>query len=365
MDKWYISDNGRVAGPLNIDDVQRLIAKNSDVYGWNPSYSHWLPVIKINELKEFLPQDHSSDQVSKKLIDKFVNRKRDLNKKTALINSSIELTVEKMVLFEQEINKYKTLTATLSPDVQENIVPLEKKYHGIGKQLNDLQKALTISKQEINDAVKDFGELVLNKSTENYEDFAEIIQTIPTPAAPAPAQTISTQAAAKVNVVAPAPITVKSPETVRTVVSSTTETEISETSKPIPANIPLELRRTVVEHGTNNTTTKPSVVPINKDMHDPSLAIDNQSNQPAQTEKMGFKNKLKSVFSKQNNSEELTKLSDRLRLLDKEVTEKVAAEKISVDQGDDEEVVLLDYDVESESEDDSENKKKRRRRRRV
>ena len=105
MDKWYISDNGRVAGPLNIDDVQRLIAKNSDVYGWNPSYSHWLPVIKINELKEFLPQDHSSDQVSKELIDKFVNRKRDLNKKTALINSSIELTVEKMVLFEQEINK--------------------------------------------------------------------------------------------------------------------------------------------------------------------------------------------------------------------------------------------------------------------
>ena len=110
MDKWYISDNGRVAGPLNVNDVQRLIAKNSDLYGWNPSFSHWLPIEKIQELKGFLPEDYSSDRISKELIDRFVTKKRDLNKKTALINASIEATVQKMAIFEEEISNYKTLT---------------------------------------------------------------------------------------------------------------------------------------------------------------------------------------------------------------------------------------------------------------
>lgn len=350
MDKWYISDNGRVSGPLKIDDVERLIAKNSDLYGWNPTYSHWLPISKINELSKFLPEDHLSEQVSKELIDKFLNRKRDLIKKTTLINASIEKTVEKMTVFEQEIIKYKGLTTSLSEDVQENIVPLEKKYNAIGKQLSELQKALAISKQEINDAVKEFGELVLNKSTENYEDFAEL------------AQTTSVQPTAQVNSTTSEPIkatTTKSTETVKAVEPVASETPKIENNKSV-SNIPVALRGTVVEHGTVNKETKPSVVPLRKETAEVSNAAQ-PLEKPKEAEKMGFKNKLKSVFSKQNNTENTSKLSDRLKMLEKETVANTTQEHID----EEEEVVFLDYDLDSNLDDENDHKKKRRRRRRV
>ena len=369
MDKWYISDNGRVAGPLNVNDVQRLIAKNSDLYGWNPSFSHWLPIEKIQELKGFLPEDYSSDRISKELIDRFVTKKRDLNKKTALINASIEATVQKMAIFEEEISNYKTLTTALSPDVQENIVPLEKKYNSIGKQLNDLLKALAISKEEINEVVKEFGGMVLNKSTESYENFSELTETTPiktvapvkasTPSKPSAAveTTTSTPQSTPTKPVVAAeatkpirPVERNIPKESAEVV--TREPEKVEDNKPassnINMNVPLEFRGTVVNCGTNS---KPSVVPIRKEQ-----TADNQSGQSTLTEKMDFKSKLKSVFSKPNSDEDLGKLSDRLRLLEKESTKQDVTE---------EEMVFLDYDVESELDEEGDLKKKHRRRRRV
>ena len=323
MDKWYLSENGRVTGPFNIDDVQRCIAKNSDLYGWNPSYSHWLPVVKIKELSVFLPEVQSSEQVSKALIDKFVNKKQDLNKKVALINSSIGMTVEKMVQFEQEINKYKELTTALSSDVKDNIVPLEKKHNGIGKQLNDLQKALAISKQEINDVVKEFGDLVLNKVTEKSEDFAELAQA--TPVKPAASVTAESKRLD----------TNKDMSSVVSIKKVAKETEIAKESQ--------ELSSILVKHQ------------LSQDVN-----VDLQPTQPTQAETSGFKNKLKSVFGKQNNTADLAKLSERLLLLEKEVIEKA-----DVDKGDiEEEVVFLDYEVESESVEQSENEPKKKRRRR-
>lgn len=345
MDKWYISENGRVSGPLKIDDVERLIAKNSDLYGWNPSYSHWLPISKINELSKFLPEDHLSEQVSKELIDKFLNRKRDLIKKTTLINASIEKTVGKMTVFEQEIIKYKGLTTSLSADVQENIVPLEKKYNAIGKQLSELQKALAISKQEINDAVKEFGELVLNKSTEHYEDFAELAQTTPVQT-PVQVNSATSNASKPVE-------TVKAPE------SEVPEAQKIETSKPV-SSIPVALRGTVVEHGSVNKETTPSVVPLRKETAEASHSAQPTEKQK-ETEKMGFKNKLKSVFGKQNNPENTTKLSDRLKMLEKETV----TNSVESHSDEEEEVVFLDYDLDVNEDDESDHKKKRRRRRRV
>jgi hypothetical protein len=355
MDKWYISANGRVTGPLNIEGVKRLIAKHNDLYGWNPSFSHWLPIAEIKELSVFLSKEQFSEQVSKELIQKFVNRKRDLYKKTAIIDSAIEATIEKMTHFEKEINNYKKLTATLAADVQDNIIPLEQKYSGIEKQLNNLQKALIISKQEINDTIKEFGELVLPKSTESNDDFVELVQN--TAATPA---TISNEI--------PVSITAAPTEVVK--------------NKPESFSIPAELRGTVVNYAEEPKAPKPSVVPIRKEEKGVNIAKKSQDLssivvehqleqtskvnkqvdlQPVQSEKKGFTNKLKSVFGKQNNKADSAKLSDRLLLLEKEATEKVDTTK-----GDPEdETVGFEYEIESQLEDDSDLKKKRRRRRRI
>lgn len=174
MKKWYFSDNGNVTGPFSVNDAKSLLSKNSDLYGWNPTFSQWLPVIQISELSSFISESKPAAQIPKELIDKFVTKKRDLNKKINLIDDVIKKTQINMSLFEKEINKYKNLTESLTTEVQDNIVPIDKKYQVMSKQLRELNKATEIAKQEIIDVVQEFGELVLSKTSDETDDILEL-----------------------------------------------------------------------------------------------------------------------------------------------------------------------------------------------
>ena len=114
MKKWYFSDNGQVSGPFNINDVSSLLAKNNELYGWNPSFSQWLPVAQIAELSEFISESKPVTQISKELIDKFVSKKRDLNKKIKLIDELIKNTKGNLYTFEEIIKNYNNLTQVFS-----------------------------------------------------------------------------------------------------------------------------------------------------------------------------------------------------------------------------------------------------------
>lgn len=349
MEKWYLSENGNVNGPFGVKDVQSLVSKNSDLYGWNPSLSYWLPVTKIQEFQEFLPADQSSSQVSKELIDKFVNKKRDLIKKTTLIDQSIQQTTKTLTLYENEINQYKELTKALSPEVQDNIEPLEKKYNAINKQLTDLKRAAEISKQEIDDVVREFGDLILNKATENIEDIDELT---PVNTKNEEGRSVSLN---EVDVDEPIP----SVEPTKNVAENNTDDSvITSSTNFVPQS----------NNKSNDLTSKSTEHPFDQSAVEAGKADTERKVEPAP--KKGFTNKLKSVFSQHNTNEDVPdKLSDQLLKLEKEVIEEVE---------DDEEVVFIDSElspdalvqadstkVAEESEVvDSEPKKKRRRRRR-
>lgn len=170
MKKWYISENGNVSGPFDLSDIKKLVSKEKDLYGWNPSFKHWLPVSQIGEFQDFLPESNESNQISEALIEKFVSTKRDLSKKLSLIDDSIESTVKSMNSFDDKITYYKELTNGLAPEVKDNIFPLEKKYNSLNKQLDDLEKAAVIAKKEISDTVVEFDELVLDTTNKNAKN---------------------------------------------------------------------------------------------------------------------------------------------------------------------------------------------------
>jgi len=342
MDKWYLSENGNVNGPFDINDVQSIVTKNSNLYGWNPSLSYWLPVSKINEFQEFVPEIKSTGQVSKELIDKFVKKKRDLNKKSTLIEQTIQSTMKALAVYEREIVSYKELTNNLAPEVRDNIEPLEKKYTVINRKLEELKRAADISNQEIDDVVAEFGELVLSKATENVDNIDEL--------------------------------TVATPKTKPEVNKNSVKRNMLNADEPIPSVEPIknELKNRVSDVKSSapvaktKQATKPEPTQSDKPAEIPTTEKKNASvvnKQPTDTantdvEKKGFKNKLKSVFGHGAIEEEETeKLSDKLKRLEQEALDKEANE---------EDVVYIDteLEVEEELDDDLEPKKKRRRRRR-
>jgi hypothetical protein len=344
MDKWYLSDNGDVNGPFNIADVETLVSKNSDLYGWNPSFNHWLPVVQINEFESFLPQDKESNKVSKDLIDKFVSKKRDLNKKINLIDNSVESTTKSLGLFEKEIADYKELTKNLNADVQDNIAPLEKKYNTVKKQLGELQKAAEIAKQEIDDVVKEFGDLVLSKTSNRSEAFAELAEVT---------------------------------ATVTGITKDKVSIESNEVDEVIPSVQPIKNVASNVSDDSVITKDQPTslekAAQLNQTIEKPVDTKDVQPEEVVETpqvgastigpEKKGFsdvKNKLKSVFGNSKPEPTETKsLSEQMMQLEKGTVSEVE---------EDEEIVFIDSDVEPETnsveETPGDEKKKRRRRRR-
>jgi hypothetical protein len=318
MEKWYLSDNGKVNGPYNIDEIQSLVAKNNDLYGWNQSYSHWLPVVKIEEFRSFVSQEAAISQVSKELIDKFVNKKQELVKKITFIDSVVEKTSRAMTRFEDEINEYKDLTKQFDAEIQENIVPLEKKYNGIRRQMTDLRKATLISKQEIEDVVAEFGALVLNNTPGNNVDLSGF--------------TTDNTVATKTN------------STVARKANPTVEEKAKklDTEKSNSSVVPI---RNIPKESKNSSSSAKEQSSDIADIDETSAEF-----QASEEEKKTFKDKLKSVFTKEE-EEASTSLSERLLQLDK---------------GDDakkEDVVFLDLEADSVDETEEEPKIKHRRRR--
>lgn len=389
MKKWYLSEDGNVSGPFSIDDVQTRVSKNNNLYGWNPTYSHWLPVIKIPEFKAFLSEVKSQDQVSKELVDKFINKKIDLNKKTALIDSSIVSTIESISRFEKEIVDYKELTENLAPGVKDNIEPLEKKYNSLNNQLIELEKAAEISRNEFSQVEGEFSELLLSKTALNYDDLSklglskasspsknkvtsspinEVITSSRSEAVPSqkvvPSQKREDTTSPKNNESLSPKSDISSLS--KSHVNSASKNNISKVEHSIPSvQVATNIADDVFEDVVINPPKQKPVVKIpkkvpatkhpfdqrfeNKEIKEVKV-VNTIKSQPIEPEKKGFTSKLKSVFG-QNHSDD--DVSDELLKLEKEAIEEA-----------DDEVVFNDSEMQPAGHRSSESNNKRQRRRR-
>lgn len=277
MKKWYFSENGKVSGPHSIDNASAVLSNNNNMYGWTPSFSQWLPVNQIPELSELLPESKPSPQVSKILIDKFVAKRRDLNKKVTLIDNAIKERQTQIEAFEKEISQYKSLTESLPSNMKDNISPIEKKHQLASKQLRELIKATEIAKHEMVGVIQGFGELVLSKTTENLDELLELkalpeLQQIE--------ENAKTQATVKKT---PEPEYNRIPDVLKTTTSSEVSQNINNKNKKTTIEKVVALKASAEKTSADSTK---EALPLN------TLQTSTDEN----TAFVGVKNKFKSVF---------------------------------------------------------------------
>jgi len=160
MEKWFFSDNGKVSGPLTLEEAREELAKNPNVYGWNPSLNQWKPVSCIGEFADIVPPSEQALLVPKELTDKFLAKKKRLQGKLTSIEDSIKHTESTFNSFEKQIENYKKLTANLNDDVKSAIGNIEKKHSSLTKKLSQVKNAVDIAEDEIDDAIKNFDQRV-------------------------------------------------------------------------------------------------------------------------------------------------------------------------------------------------------------
>ncbi len=329
MKKWYFSDNGQVSGPFNINDAIKLLANNNDLYGWNPSFSQWLPVTQIPELSSLTSEVKPVTQISKELIEKFVSKKRDLNKKVKLIDEMIKKSKSNLSAFEQLIIKYNSLTESLSSDVKANILPIEKKKNLISKQLIELTRAADIAKHEIIDVVKEFGDLVLSKTSTGSDELSTLGE-LPELSKVEERKQFTSQSIIKTNDV------------------SVSKTTIHNQVQPTPVSSPSIPNESIFlgDQQTHNQLDQSQLEPNQE--HKATTSTTQDSSAVEHKSFHDVKSRLKSVFTSKTDENSLS-LSEQLK-------------RSSIPA--DDEVVFVDEENNNALLEEAEQKKKRRRRRR-
>lgn len=164
MNTWIFSKNGQVTEPLDLASAKKYVVENNDAYGWQASYTQWLPVNSINEFSALLPERKVGAQLPQKIVDEFLSKEQALSKRLEQFNKELASGEAIAQEFEQEIANYKQLTVNLSDEVKGNINEIELQYHELQNQLNVIRQSVQTSQQELSGIVKDFNQKVSEKS---------------------------------------------------------------------------------------------------------------------------------------------------------------------------------------------------------
>jgi len=164
MKKWYFSKNGKISGPLDLEEACDFLTKDPDFYGWHPSFSQWRPVSSIIEFDDVVPEPVPPAQIPPELIEEFIAKKQELHDKIDVIDENIDERTTSMYELEQEIKIYKRITQNLSEEVKANITSIEKNHKQLQKTLADLKSVTDIANNEIDDIVTDFDTRVADKT---------------------------------------------------------------------------------------------------------------------------------------------------------------------------------------------------------
>lgn len=364
MKKWYFSENGTVSGPCSINDASSLLAKNNNLYGWNPSFSQWLPVNQIPELSKLVTKNNPPAQVPKAVIDKFTANKEDLHNKIKRIDETIIKTQKQIDVFEKEIDQYKNLTESLSSDIKDNILPLEKKHLLASKQLRELTKASEIARHEIINVAKEFNELVLSKTSEDLDELLELDEL------PEPKQEKQTVKTRETYNTIPASIAAPKIEeaTGNNEISTTVTNKKTTLEKVVALRAEAELKTTPTHYNTDKTSViehvpvlenktflgfKHKVTSVFKTANADEKTVLEKVLTEENTALVGVKNKLRSVF-KPKVEEPTMKLSEQLKQLEQQPKEELAFANSDINSNFDGNLL-----------DNNDPKKKRRRRRRL
>ena len=167
MNTWIFSKNGQVTEPLAIAEAKKYVVENQDAYAWQASYTQWLPVHSISEFQALLPEPENSAQIPQVIIDEFFSKEQTLNQYFDEMNKKLTDSEDNASLFAQEIENYKKLTASLSPEMKGNINDVEQQYLALEAKLNNLKQVVNLSQSKLDTVVNEFNEKVSTKSVKS------------------------------------------------------------------------------------------------------------------------------------------------------------------------------------------------------
>ena len=170
MNTWIFSKNGQVTEPLALAAAKEYVIANQDAYGWQSSYTQWLPVHYISEFQALLPEPENKDQIPQKIVDEFLSKEQALNKYFDEMDQKLTDSESSAKQLAQEIENYKQLTSTLSPEVKDNIHDVEQQYLALQAQLNNFKQVVSLSKTTLSTVANEFNEKVSTKSVKNSSE---------------------------------------------------------------------------------------------------------------------------------------------------------------------------------------------------
>ncbi len=167
MNTWIFSKNGVVTEPLDLAKAKKYVIDNPDAYGWQASFTQWLPVNSINEFAALLPKQEVAAQVPKKIVDEFRAKEQTLDSHFDKLNQELAASEINAQNFAHEIATYKELTVNLSDEVKNNISEIEQQYQVLVKQLKTFRLEVKSSHQVLDNVVKVFNEKIDGKAIVN------------------------------------------------------------------------------------------------------------------------------------------------------------------------------------------------------
>lgn len=135
MKKWFFSDNGKVTGPLGLKESNELISKNSDLYAWHPSYTHWVPVSCIDEFEMSISPPPPPIEIPKDLIDGLIGEEKELITTLDRIDKTIKITSDSLYEIDAELDNYGQIAHKLTEEVRAVVKTIEEQYAVLQKNL--------------------------------------------------------------------------------------------------------------------------------------------------------------------------------------------------------------------------------------
>jgi hypothetical protein len=290
MNKWYFSQNGTVTEPMDFESAKEFVVANPNAYGWQQSYTQWLPIHCISEFADITPPFKPLAEIPQSVVDEFNGKAQNLVEKLEEVNIDIANNEQFSNEFAQEIEAYKKITQQLSPEVQANINSIEEQYTLLQGKLEAIKQHTHSSANEISKVVADFDLRIANKSVSSLA-----VETNKTPVKEIskPVKTTKTVNIANVTKEVIQEPVINIPESAIKVPENT---EVVNTRPPRPAGAKVISTRSKKPAGAKTiSTVNTNVV---KTQAEPTQANDTQKNKPANNQQAEVRASVKPAIVK-------------------------------------------------------------------
>lgn len=141
MEKWFLLDNGKIIGPFDLPEAQKLVTGNPYLYAWQPSYTHWKPVNQISQFTIAAKMPTPPVVIPDELMEAFVEDERQLINKLDVLDEKLSPLDSDVAKISAELSHYQQLTHSLNDEIKTVIANIEQQYAALQQNLVSATKS--------------------------------------------------------------------------------------------------------------------------------------------------------------------------------------------------------------------------------